>query len=131
METFVQHADVSCLEHSLSVAYVSFWLCEKLNLRVDCKSMIRGAVLHDFFLYDWHQKSDRKGLHGFTHPRTALRNAEREFPLNDREKNIILRHMWPLTPVPPRCREAVIVSMADKYCSLMETLRKRPAVNHP
>ena len=39
------------------------------------------------------------------------------------EKDIIKKHMWPLTIVPPVCREAWIVTMADKYCSLMETLR--------
>ena len=30
--------------------------------------------------------------------------------------------MWPLTIVPPMCKEAWIVSVADKYCSTMETL---------
>lgn len=128
MGNFVQHADISCLEHCISVAYTSFWLCEKFNLRVDRKSMIRGALLHDFFLYDWHLKSDRKGLHGFTHPKTALENAEREFLLNDREKDIIVKHMWPLTPVPPRYREAYIVSLSDKFCSLLETLRLYPKI---
>jgi len=29
--------------------------------------------------------------------------------------------MWPLTVIPPMCREAWIVTTADKYCSLMET----------
>ncbi len=39
-----------------------------------------------------------------------------------RERDIIKKHMWPLTVVPPMCREAWIVTTADKYCSLMETL---------
>ncbi|WP_228725006.1 HD domain-containing protein [Caproicibacter fermentans] len=123
MNRFIQHADVSCLEHCISVARTSLWLSRLLGISVDRRSMIRGALLHDFFLYDWHEKSDRKGLHGFTHPRTALENAQREFVLNDREKDIILRHMWPLTPVPPRYREGFIVSFSDKYCSVLETLR--------
>lgn len=122
MDTFIQHADVSCLRHSISVAYTSFWMSEKLNLRVDRRSLIRGALLHDFFLYDWHLKSGRKGLHGFTHPKIALQNAQREFELNDREKDIIVKHMWPLTLVPPRYREAYIVMLSDKFCSLLETL---------
>lgn len=126
MENFAQHADVSCLEHCLSVARMSLWVSGKLRLRVDRRSMVRGALLHDFFLYDWHEKSDRKGLHGFTHSKTALCNAQREFRLNDREKDIIVKHMWPLTPVPPRCREALIVGFSDKYCSLLETLRLYP-----
>lgn len=125
MDTFVQHADVSCLDHCVSVAYTSFWLSRRLGISVDGRSMIRGALLHDFFLYDWHEKNGRKGLHGFTHPRTALENAQRQFQLNDREKDIILRHMWPLTPVPPKYRESFLVSFSDKFCSVMETLRLR------
>lgn len=124
MAAFVQHADVSTLEHCISVAYVSLWFSEKLHWRVDRRSLIRGALLHDFFLYDWHLKSDRKGLHGFTHPKAALENAEKRFRLNDCERDIIIKHMWPLTPVPPRYRESVLVGAADKYCSLVETLRK-------
>ncbi|MCI1965447.1 MAG: phosphohydrolase [Oscillospiraceae bacterium] len=125
MDTFIQHADVSCLDHCLSVAYTSFWMSRRLGISVDRRSMIRGALLHDFFLYDWHKKSNRKGLHGFTHPRTALENAQHQFQLNEREKDIILRHMWPLTPIPPKYRESFLVSFADKFCSVMETLRLR------
>lgn len=125
MGEFTQHAQISTLEHCISVAYVSFWFSEKLHWRVDRRSLARGALLHDFFLYDWHKDaSGRKGLHGFTHPRAALENAEARFRLTDRERNIIVRHMWPLTPVPPKCREAFLVSAADKYCSLVETLGK-------
>lgn len=123
MRNFVQHADVSCLDHCISVAYTSLWLSGRLGITVDRRSMIRGAVLHDFFLYDWHVKNGRKGLHGFTHPRTALENAQRQFQLNDREKDIILRHMWPLTPIPPKYRESYIVSFSDKFCSAIEALR--------
>lgn len=60
-------------------------------------------------------------FHGFTHPKTALRNAERDFDLSERECDIISKHMFPLTLVPPMHRESWIVSMADKYCALRET----------
>ncbi|MBE6828736.1 HD domain-containing protein [Clostridium sp. KNHs216] len=128
MGTFIQHANVSCLEHSISVAYYSYWLCRKLNLNVDCRSIIRGALLHDFFLYDWHVTKNPKGLHGFKHPLTALENAEEHFSLNDCEKEIIVKHMWPLTLTPPKCREALIVSLSDKFCSIIEILRIYPAL---
>ncbi|MDE7205798.1 MAG: phosphohydrolase, partial [Lachnospiraceae bacterium] len=61
-------------------------------------------------------------LHGFFHPGRALRNAKKEYRLTKRQADIIKKHMWPLTVVPPMCREAWIVTTADKYCSLMETL---------
>jgi len=64
-------------------------------------------------------------LHGFYHPGIALKNADQEYELTLREKDIIKKHMWPLTVVPPLCREAWIVTTADKYCSLLETLRLR------
>ena len=122
MAGFVQHGRVSCLEHSIAVASMSFWLCRRLRLSADLRSLVRGALLHDFFLYDWHDGSGRSGLHGFTHPRTALENADRLFPLNDCERDIIVKHMWPLTFMPPSRRESFIVCLADKYCSLRETL---------
>lgn len=52
-----------------------------------------------------------------------MKNAEDEFSLSEIEKDIIKKHMWPLTVVPPVYREAWIVSIADKYCSFMETVR--------
>jgi len=128
MGTFIQHANISCLDHSISVAYYSYCLCRKLNLNVDCRSIIRGALLHDFFLYDWHVTKNPRGLHGFKHPLTALENAEEHFALNDREKDIIVKHMWPLTLTPPRYKEALIVSLSDKFCSIIETLRIYPAL---
>ncbi|MDB0441573.1 HD domain-containing protein [Clostridioides difficile] len=123
MRTFPHHGNVSCLEHSLSVAYYSYLLCKKLHLNVEIQSVIRGALLHDFFLYDWHYKGDRKGLHGFTHPKEALKNANLFFKINEKETDIILKHMWPLTVRPPRYKEALIVCLLDKFCCLVETLK--------
>ncbi len=51
-----------------------------------------------------------------------MRNAIRDYELTELEKDIIKKHMWPLTVVPPGCREAWIVTMADKWCSLLETI---------
>ena len=55
---------------------------------------------------------------------TALRNADRDFDLTDTERDIIKKHMFPLTVIPPTCREGWIVCLADKYCSLYETFKK-------
>lgn len=35
MERFIQHGSVSCLEHSVAVAELSFWICRRLGLRAD------------------------------------------------------------------------------------------------
>lgn len=121
----IQHGNMSVRQHTISVARHSVMLSEMLGIHCDRRALVRGALLHDFFLYDWHDKEHGNlfRLHGIHHPGIALRNAEHEFTLSEKEKDIIKKHMWPLTVVPPTCREAWIVSMADKYCSLMETIR--------
>lgn len=104
------------MEHSLLVAGMVYTAAKRWNL--DHISATRGALLHDFYLYDWH--TGGPGLHGFRHPEIAMRNAERYFELNRIERNAILRHMWPLTPIPPRYPEALLVSLADKVSSYRE-----------
>lgn len=118
----IQHGTMPVHRHCINVAKASIALNKKLGIRCNEKELIRGALLHDYFLYDWHQKShDHRRLHGFYHPGVALDNADKEYQLTLREKDIIRKHMWPLTVVPPRCREAWVVTTADKWCSLLET----------
>ena len=79
-------------------------------------------MLHDLFLYDWRKKQyGRKGLHGFTHPKTSLENSLKLFCLNVKEKDMILKHMWPLTIKLPKYKESYIVCLADKICVLRES----------
>ena len=63
-----------------------------------------GGLLHDLYLYDPRDKSAHPGSQCFDHPRAAARNAEQVTKLSDKERNIILSHMWPLggalPPVP-------------------------------
>lgn len=125
---FVQHGDVSVYEHVVAVAVESCRMADALarhGIAVDRPSLVRGALLHDYFLYDWHDPEPWHRLHGFRHPFFALRNAEADFALGERESNIIVRHMFPLVPVPPTCREAWIVCGADKLVALRETLDSR------
>lgn len=119
-----QHGNVSVFAHSVAVAHYSIKLAKKLGIAFDRRSLIRGAMLHDFFLYDWHKTNNvGDGLHGFAHPATASKNALRDFCLNKRELDIIRKHMWPLTLTKlPLHRESWLVCIADKYCSLLETL---------
>ncbi len=122
---YIQHGNMTVSSHCINVARYSLKISRKLGIACSQRELVRGALLHDYFLYDWHDKEHRNPckLHGLFHPGIALRNASREYDLTAREKDIIKKHMWPLTVVPPRCREAWIVTAADKYCSLMETLK--------
>lgn len=128
MKTFTQHGKTTVFDHCVSVAKFSllmaYYLEEKFNIKVDRDSLVRAALLHDYFLYDWHDKTiPGHKIHGFTHPRTAMLNADRDFGLNKIEKDIISKHMFPLTFMPPRYRESVLVTLADKWCALCETFK--------
>ncbi len=73
------------------------------------------------FLYDWRVHQDEyKGLHAFTHGKIACDKASKEFDLNDIEKNMILRHMFPVTLVPPKYKESWLLTLVDKYCTMEE-----------
>lgn len=124
MKDFVQHGDTSCLAHCIAVSYLSYKTCKKYGL--DYRAAARAGLLHDLFLYDWHQHHSVTGgrFHGFSHPAAALKNAEEHFQLSEMEQEIILKHMWPLTINPPRYKESYVVLYHDKVCSFKETLGK-------
>ena len=122
---FMQHGDISCYRHSLRVASRIVRLARWLRLKADMRALVRGALLHDYFLYDWHEKDASHKWHGFHHPAAALKNASADFGLSPRERDVIAKHMFPLTLRPPRFRESWIVCLADKWCALEETLAVR------
>lgn len=128
MAAFTQHGQTTTLEHVCAVAYTSLVAADALGIRVDERALVRGALLHDYYLYDWHDhEAAPDAWHGFTHPGHALANARRDYEdLTPLEADIIKHHMFPLVPFPPRSREAWIVTLADKACSLAETLLGRP-----
>lgn len=119
---YIQHGNTSVFRHSVSVAYTSFWLASKLRIRINQTALIRGALLHDYFLYDWHEPDDAHKWHGFYHAKLALANAMEDFELSEVEQDLIKHHMFPLNLAPPMHKEAWIVCLADKICSSGETV---------
>lgn len=120
MKNYRQHYETSCFDHCYMVAYYCYLICKKYNL--DYKSATRAAMLHDLFLYDWRvRQPDRKGLHAFTHGKTACDNACKLFDLNEKEKDMIITHMWPVTINLPKSLEGLILTFVDKYCAMSET----------
>ena len=125
---FCQHGVVSTYEHSIAVTYVSVHMAlkSKHRRRLNIKSIVRGGLLHDYYMYDWHNPEVKgRKVHGYTHARCARENAIREFGITELEQKIIFCHMFPLniTRVPTR-REAQLVCIADKVCATLETLKK-------
>lgn len=122
MKNYKQHYETSCFEHCKMVSYYCYLICKKYNL--DYISVARAAMLHDLFLYDWRKRENgRKGLHAFTHPHTALENASKLFNLNEKEQDIILKHMWPVTINFPKYKESYIITLVDKYCAIQESIK--------
>ena len=83
MKKYKQHYETSTFDHCYMVSYYCYKVCKKLKL--DYKSAARAGMLHDFFLYDWRIKNGRKGLHAFTHGKTACKNASELFELSEKE----------------------------------------------
>jgi len=121
MKEYMQHGTTTTFQHCVNVSYYNYIICRFFGL--DARAGARAGLLHDFFLYDWHTHTRETGdyFHGMTHPKAALKNACRHFELTPREKDIILKHMFPLTITPPRYRETVVIVFVDKYCGLIET----------
>ncbi|MEG1773479.1 MAG: HD family phosphohydrolase [Oscillospiraceae bacterium] len=122
MEDIKQHVDgVSCLDHCIFVSYLSFLLCKKWGL--DYRAAARAGLLHDMYLCDWSTTTIGRWQRLRVHPEMALKNAS-VYPLSELEKDIILKHMWPVTFFHlPRHRESAVVNLADKLCAMAEWLR--------
>ena len=126
MGIYEQHEGNNTLQHVRNVTYCSFSIAEKLKMNIDERSLARGSMLHDYYLYNIDEEGLSDYRHGVDHPRKALKNARSRFELNRKEENIILSHMWPLTLFhPPLCREAFLVCIADKYCAVNEMYMHR------
>ncbi|BAP85460.1 hydrolase [Paucilactobacillus hokkaidonensis JCM 18461] len=113
LANYTQHHHSDRLQHSISVSFDSYKLAKSMHL--DYKSVARAGLLHDLFYYDWRTTKFDLGSHAFIHPRVSLRNAEKITPLNDMEKDIILKHMFGATLALPKYRESLLVSLVDDY----------------
>lgn len=120
LKQYPQHDKMDRLQHITSVAYMSYRVSKKLNL--DYKKAARAATLHDLFYYDWHESDWSHRFHGFRHPKFAAVNAKTLCgdKLDKKMEKMILRHMWPLTPLPPSSLEGLVLTFSDKYCASKE-----------
>lgn len=119
------HGTISVYDHSLRVSILAYKISKKFK-NMDSESVAIGGLLHDFYFKDWQSYKEKRPFfkkHGFVHAKEALENSEIIFPslMNEKVKNIILRHMFPLNKIPPKYKESWLVSFADKLVSL-ETL---------
>ena len=121
MGRWKHHGQVTTLDHSLFVAFSTYRVARAL--RLDVRSAVRGALLHDLYLYDSRDRTAHPGNQCFDHPRFAARNAAALTPLTPKERNIILSHMWPAGGPLPRSVEAWTVDLVDTVCAGLELSR--------
>ena len=122
MKNYNHHSYTSCYRHSLHVSYYNYKICKKLGW--DAKAGAKAGLLHDMFLYDWHEHKTEAGerMHGFEHPTKALKNARSCFDITEKEGDMIAKHMFPLTLTPPKYKETYIIVVTDKFCSTCEIM---------
>lgn len=122
MKQYSHHGHTTLFGHSMHVSYYNYLLCKKLGL--DARAGARAGLMHDLFLYDWHEYDVKDGerLHGFEHPTKALKNAGKYFDISRKEGDIIAKHMFPLTITPPRYKESLVIIGTDKFCSICEVM---------
>lgn len=70
---YIQHGRFSVYAHSFLVASLCVYIAEKLRLKLDTRSLVRGALLHDYFLYDWHTPTNPTDFTLFPTPDARLK----------------------------------------------------------
>lgn len=126
MKSWRHHIRGSVYEHSIKVAYLCYKHHKRFQMAMDIKEFVRGAVLHDYYLYDLHDGKEEHKYHWFKHPKEALKNAMDKYPdLTDIQQEMISRHMFPLTLKPPKTAAAWAVCFYDKVAAVSDCLGKR------
>ncbi len=118
LDEYSQHMSTSRYQHSINVAYYAFLLGKKLKLNI--QDIVRAAMLHDFFLYNWRTEQPVKGNHVNVHPQQALLNAKTITEVTPLMEDVIVSHMWPIGTTRPKSKEAWVVSIADKIATILE-----------
>ena len=94
---FIQHGDVTVYAHVTSVARASLSFAERLGragISVDRASLLRGALLHDYFSTIGTTPTRAIDCTDFGIRFLPWHVRRKIFELTSRERNIIVRHMF-------------------------------------
>ena len=115
------HVKGSVYDHSIKVAYLCYKHHKRHRMGIDLCEFVIGALLHDFYLYDWHDRLPAHRMHIFTHQKCSLENALRRYPdLTAAQQDMIGRHMFPLVPLPPKTKAGWLICYYDKLAALSD-----------
>lgn len=124
LKEFEHHRITNRLYHSIDVSYKSYLIAKKMGLKTESlREVSRAGLLHDLFYYD--TKIEKHKKHLSTHSELAVKNAEKICDLTDKEKDIIISHMFGVSfKHIPKYKESFIVSMVDKVVSINEVFNR-------
>lgn len=124
LKNITHHISTTRFQHCLNVSYYGYIVCRKFSL--DARAAARAGLLHDLFYYDRKEynngKSKGQPSHSQLHSFIAAENASKLIDINALERDIIEKHMWPVTRKAPKYKESYIISFVDKYCAVIEYL---------
>jgi len=113
------HINGNLYDHSIKVAYFCYKHHKRFGLRCDIRDLVLGALLHDYYLYDPHEKGKKHSRHWIEHPKKALKNAKIKYPnLSKMQQDMIENHMFPLTIKPPKTVAGWLVCFYDKVAAV-------------
>lgn len=120
LKQFKHHGNISTYTHVVKVAYLSFRYAVKKNIKIHKEELIRSALLHDLYFYDWHDKHNGVHLHGLFHPKKAVKNATLLYNITKKERRHMIHHMFPLTILPPTTKEGWLICIFDKVAAKLD-----------
>lgn len=129
------HKCMTVADHSLGVCVICLYIClvlKKIHISVHVRDLTVAALCHDLGIMGRYEKYRSNFECCGRHPVDSLdciRELIGEEEYNDIIENSVRCHMWPLTPLPPRYREGIILTTADKVSAVMERLGRSPARN--
>ncbi|MBR2133197.1 MAG: HD family phosphohydrolase [Eubacterium sp.] len=122
MKRYNHHGTIDTHFHSVYVSYTVMKICKRLNLQL--RDTVRVSLLHDFYLYEWHIEKHEE-MHAWYHPKESVKNIKRYsmLELSKSEEDMILRHMFPLYPLPPNSLRGWVLTLADKHCATQDYMK--------
>ena len=113
-----KHHGLTRYEHSLRVAYQTYKITKFLHLNYQETTI--AALLHDFFLDEVINELSKNRMRH--HPKIAAQNASLYFEINDKQRDMIETHMFPLTLTPPSYLEGWLIDLIDDWVSIYERI---------
>ena len=111
--------------HSMSVCVaalrMSYWLEDKHICYVNHREIVQAALCHDLGIVGRYEKFANNRVCCHQHPLDSAEIARHIYPeISEKTLYTIRCHMWPLCVALPKTREAVIITLADKYVATGE-----------